>query len=89
MCGAERHELFLNVRVPSSALTKRIMVISPNTIAGRSVMNIEGKDRERDNSGAIVYFGSFPQWQSSFDALYPTEREVDHLLSALTQPVHS
>lgn len=75
--------------VPSSALTKRIMVISPNTIAGRSVMNIGGKDRERDNSGAIVYFGSFPQWQSSFDALYPTEREVDHLLSALTQPVHS
>ena len=75
--------------VPACALTKRILVISPNTIAGRSLMDIEGKDRERDNSGAIISFGSFPQWQSSFDAVFPTEREVQQLLSSLTEHINS
>ena len=59
------------------------LVVSPNTFAGMKLLEIQGKDQHREISGEIIAFGSFPQWRLSFDAVFPTESEVQVLLNSL------
>lgn len=69
--------------VSASAMTGRVLVVSLGTEAGKRLLSIGGKDRERSSGGRIIVFGSFPEWKKSFETEFATQVEVERLINEL------
>ena len=74
---------------PDAISRDHIYVIDPNTTIGERLFEVEGKDRERDNSGLITKYGCFCEWKKAFEAAFPLPEAGDWVFSKIRIEVQS
>ena len=74
---------------PDAISKDHIYVIDPNTTIGERLLEVEGKDRERDNSGLITKYGCFCEWKKAFEAAFPLPGDRDWVFRKIRIEVQS
>ena len=69
--------------VPMNAFTGRAWRVDKTTLAGSTLLAVQGKDQLRKSGGALQSFGSYGRWREVFAVSFDETLECEELKSVL------